>query len=61
MQDLKMIEGQLNILPSFKIPTQTFQEIIKFYDYQFFQESPAVNTERLKELKSMTVDNIKQA
>ena len=61
MQDLKMIEDELEVLLSFTIPTQNIQEIIKYYDCQFFQESPKLNTERLKELKSMTVDNIKQA
>ena len=49
MQDLQMIEDESEALLSFSIPTQ------------FFQESPKVNTERLKELKSMTVVNIKQA
>ena len=61
MQDLKMIEGELEVLLSFSVPTQNFQEILKSYGHQFLQKSPEVNTERLEKLKTMTVANIKQA
>ena len=41
-QDLKIIEDQLNVCLSLNIPTPNFQEILKFYEYQFFLESPPI-------------------
>ena len=41
-QDFKIIEDQLNVCLSLNIPTPNFQEIRKFYDFQFFPESPSL-------------------
>ena len=61
LQDYNRLDSEIKICLSFTMPTQNYQEILNFYEYPFFQESPTVNTERLEELKSMTVDKIKQA
>ena len=58
-EELKLIEGQLNVSLSLNMPTQNFKDLLNFYNSQFFQEYKTCN-QRLEEIKSMTVENIKK-
>ena len=60
-QDLQIIVNQVNVSHSINITTHNFQEVLKYYNSQVFEQSPEISIQRLEELKSMDVENIKQA
>ena len=58
-EDLTIVENQLNVSLSFPVPPPSFQEILSFYNYEFFQDVPA-SPQNLEEHKSMPTKSSKE-